>query len=489
MIHNGYIKSEKTSERKRVLHVLLSSHEQVEHLISSEVACVEEQVVSTGIELLDKELCGGFLKGQIILLAGNPGSGKTTFGVQFLADGLQKGEPGIFVGLVEPKEDFMKYMWHLGFYLEEYEAKGQFLFIESLTAKDPAELDLLVDKIVTSALKMGAKRIVIDSLTAMEVDFSSRKEIRTFLHNRLLRALKNANLTAIAIVDVPYGEEKIGTGIEEFIFDGVLQLSVKKEKGLPRRQLTVKKFRAKDLSFVDYDLIIGLGGIILISPFASNPSGTVGDLFLSSGIEGLDDLLGGGFREGTLSIIMGPSGSGKTQLSYNYVLEGARRDELSLYVSFEESEEQIRKNMLGIAPSKSVYDVLVISQGIMGQTPYKLVETQRGLISRVKPKRIVLDGIKSLKRMYGEEYYQMLIRSLANLYKETKVTAIMTAIGDVFEESELATLADNLVCLDLRKDGNHFVRDIGVVKARGTKIGDAVKTIYFSEGGKLYVDQ
>jgi len=125
----------------------------------------------------------------------------------------------------------------------------------------------------------------------------------------------------------------------------------------------------------------------------------------------------------------------------------------------------------------------------MGQTPYKLVEIQRGLISRVKPKRIVLDGIKSLKRMYGEEYYQMLVRSLANLYKETKVTAIMTAIGDVFEESELATLADNLVCLDLRKDGNHFVRDIGVVKARGTKIGDAVKTIYFSEGGKLYVDQ
>ena len=105
----------------------------------------------------------------------------------------------------------------------------QFLFIESLTAKDPAELDLLVDKIVKSALKMGAKRVVIDSLTAMEVDFSSRKEIRAFLHNRLLRALKKANLTAIAIVDVPYGEEKIGSGIEEFVFDGILQLTVKKE--------------------------------------------------------------------------------------------------------------------------------------------------------------------------------------------------------------------------------------------------------------------
>ena len=469
--------------------VLLSSQERVNHLISSGPACVEEQIVSTGIKLLDKELCGGFLKGQMILLAGNPGSGKTTFGVQFLAEGLQNGEPGIFVGLVETKEDFMKYMWHLGFYLEEYETKEQFLFIESLTAKDPAELDLLVDKIVKSALKMGAKRIVIDSLTAMEVDFSSRKEIRVFLHNRLLRALKKANLTAIAIVDVPYGEEKIGSGIEEFVFDGILQLTVKKEKGLPRRQLTVKKFRAKDLSFVDYDLIIGSGGIVLISPFASNPSGIVGDLFLSSGIEGLDDLLGGGFREGTLSIIMGPSGSGKTQLSYNYVLEGARRGELSLYVSFEESEDQIRKNMLGIASSDLVFDVLVISQGIMGQTPYNLVETQRGLISRVKPKRIVLDGIKSLNRMYGEEYYHMLVRSLANLYKESKVTTIMTAIGDIFKESELATLADNLVSLDLRKDGNHFVREIGVVKARGSKISDELKTIYFSEGGKLYVDQ
>ena len=59
-------------------------------------------------------------------------------------------------------------------------------------------------------------------------------------------------------------------------------------------------------------------------------------------------------------------------------------------------------------------------------------------------KRIVIDAIKSLRRMYGEEYYQLLIRSLANLYKEKKVTAIMTAIGNIFEESEIATLADNL---------------------------------------------
>jgi len=144
---------------------------------------------------------------------------------------------------------------------------------------------------VKSALKMDAKRIVIDSLTAMEIDFNSRKEIRVFLHNKLLRALKKAYLTAVAIIDIPYGEIRIGSGIEEFVFDGVLQLKLNKENGLPRRQLTMKKFRAKDLSFIDYDLIIGLGGIVLISPFASNPSGTVGELSLSSGIEGLDELL------------------------------------------------------------------------------------------------------------------------------------------------------------------------------------------------------
>ena len=83
------------------------------------------------------------------------------------------------------------------------------LFIESLTAKDPPELDLLVDNIVKLALKMDAKRIVIDSLTAMEIDFNSCKEIRAFLHNKLLRALKKANLTAVAIIDVPYGETRI----------------------------------------------------------------------------------------------------------------------------------------------------------------------------------------------------------------------------------------------------------------------------------------
>ncbi len=107
----------------------MSNQDQAKPTIRIENSYVDERVVSTGIVQLDKELGGGFLKGQIILLVGNPGSGKTTFRVQFLTEGLHKGEPGIFVGLVEPREDFMKYMWHLGFYLLEYEAKGQFFLL------------------------------------------------------------------------------------------------------------------------------------------------------------------------------------------------------------------------------------------------------------------------------------------------------------------------------------------------------------------------
>ena len=452
---------------------------------------VPDEHVNTGITKLDQELGGGFLKGQSILLAGNPGSGKTTFGVQFLHAGLVEGETVLYVSFCEPQSDFMKYMESVGFYLKEYESNKKFIYLEALTLNDPVGVQTLVEKILETALENNATRIVIDSLSVLEMVFDEDQDVRAFLHNTLLRTLKNVGLTAVLITDLPYGETKIGCGIEEFVFDGVILLHLDLIRGLPRRKLTVKKFRAKDLQFVDYDVIMGNGGLIVVSPLATKPAGKIGEKKFSTGIKGLDDMLDGGLREGTVTIMAGPSGSGKTQCSLQYILEGAKNDELTLFISFDESEEQIRGHMLNLAPFDQVYKALVIAQGTLSQTPYYLVEAQRELINNLNPTRIVLDGIEAFRRVYGELEFYAIASSLISLYKEKNVTVIFTSIKLPSRDDDycISVLADNVITLDFQKYDFKFSRRIGVIKARGTNSSTGYRDFRFTEGGKIIVEK
>ena len=452
---------------------------------------MSDENVNTGITKLDKELGGGFAKGQSILLAGNPGSGKTTFGVQFLYSGLVKGETVIYVSFCEPQADFMKYMESVGFFLREYESEKKFFYIEALTLQDQVGIQTLIEKVLETTLENNATRIVIDSLSVLEMVFDEDQDLRAFLHNTLLRTMKSTGLTSLLITDLPYGETKIGFGIEEFVFDGVVLLRVDLIRGLPRRKLMIKKFRAKDLHFVDFDVIMGNGGLILVSPLATRPTGKIGEKKLSTGIEGLDEMLDGGLREGTVTIIAGPSGSGKTQCSLQYILEGAKNDELTLFMSFDESEEQIRGLMLNLAPFDQVYKALVIAQGALSQTPYYLVEDQRELINNLNPTRIVLDGIDAFRRVYGDLEFYAIISSLISLYKEKNVTVIFTStkLPSIDNDYCISTLADNIITINFQKYDYKFSRRIGVIKARGTNCSTGFRDFRFAEGGKIIVEK
>lgn len=147
----------------------------------------DQERVSTGIKELDNFLEGGFLRGQVILLAGNPGTGKTTFGTQFLYEGLKNGEPGIYIGIVEPKEDYIRYMKNIGFDLEKFEKEGKFAFIEALTIKQPYLTDVFIEVLLKAIKEINAKRVVIDSITAISLALNDQKEVRSFIHNTLLR--------------------------------------------------------------------------------------------------------------------------------------------------------------------------------------------------------------------------------------------------------------------------------------------------------------
>jgi len=217
--------------------------------------------VSSGTPSLDKILKGGFTRGDTILVAGQPGAGKTTLGLQFLYTGATKyGESGVYVTFVESvgklKRDALKFGWDFEKLMDE--KKVRFLDLMPSTGGRSLEADFGI--ILPELQSLSAKRVVIDSLTAMTAYIEKKAEARTFV-GMINKLLENAGCTSILLVEVPWGESDIGSGFEEFLSDGLIVLSSSIDGFRVRRMLYVPKMRGIDHDLSCYDFFISTDGI------------------------------------------------------------------------------------------------------------------------------------------------------------------------------------------------------------------------------------
>ncbi len=199
-------------------------------------------MIETGIPGFD-ELVGGLPKGELVIVAGGPGTGKTMFSAGFLYWGAVKhGEKGVYISLAEDKETFMRNMKRVGYDFEKLEQENLFKFFETLTLMEAGTTELL-ETILEEAATFGAERLVIDSLTALAQGLRKPRELRVFLHSLLSRIMKGLNCTTILIEEVPFGEKRIGYGFEEFVASTViiLEKDVIDDKFL--RRMRIEKLR------------------------------------------------------------------------------------------------------------------------------------------------------------------------------------------------------------------------------------------------------
>ncbi len=185
---------------------------------------MDESRVPTGINNLDNLIEGGIPRGSLVLLAGNPGTGKTVFGMQFLCKGAEDcRENGIYVSFAESEETIMYNMSKLfgRDLVNEVNGKVKILDFTTVTEKG---LATILEMIVKEVTALKAKRLVIDSFSAMAQAFKEPIEARSILHNILGKLVRNLGCTTILIVEVPIGIEKIGISVEEFVADGVIIL-------------------------------------------------------------------------------------------------------------------------------------------------------------------------------------------------------------------------------------------------------------------------
>jgi circadian clock protein KaiC len=221
--------------------------------------------VPTGIDGLDSLIQGGFLRGDVILLAGRTGSGKTIFSVQFIYNGaLHYGEPGVYATFEEDAKTLKRNMLGLGFDLEKLEAEGLVRIIDLEGLKGEG-LGANIGFIMETLKEINGKRLVIDSITAFLAGCSEGFEYRTFMH-LVYRMLKAGGYTTIMTCSVPTGARTLGLGIEEFIADSVLFLENVVDGLELKTRFLIHKMRGTDHSKKYHNVIVTNKGLQIV-PF------------------------------------------------------------------------------------------------------------------------------------------------------------------------------------------------------------------------------
>jgi circadian clock protein KaiC len=218
--------------------------------------------VPSGIAGLDELIEGGFPRGNLIVLSGPPGAGKTIFGFQFLYEGIRRGETGMFVTFLEDKKSFYSNFEHIGFDLKEMDETGRFKFMSLLTTKEVGVSGSLKTMIGEIA-KNNVTLLVIDSFTAMREAFKDTIEARIILNTILGKMVRMMGCTTLLIVEKASGSEKAGLGMEEFVADGVINLESFMDRLEMRRRILVSKMRGTNHSLRYQGVVVGNKGMRL----------------------------------------------------------------------------------------------------------------------------------------------------------------------------------------------------------------------------------
>jgi circadian clock protein KaiC len=457
---------------------------------------------ATGIRGFDEVTLGGLPRGRTTLVTGGAGSGKSLFGIEFLVRGARVfGEPGVLVTFEESEADLRANVASLGFDLAQLERDG-LLSIDAMRAdatqivtSGAFDLDGVFVRLASAIDEVGAKRVMLDTIEILASAFDDDAIVRAEF-GRLLRWLKARGITSVVTGERGQQGQLTRFGIEEYVSDCVIVLDHRVSDGTSTRRLRVAKYRGSTHGTNEYPFLITDRGFTVL------PITTVGLAYeastelVSSGVPQLDQMLGGGVFRGSMVMVSGGAGTGKTTLAAAMVDAACARGERALYISFEESPDQLVRNMrsVGIDLGRWV-DAGLLQMWSERATAYGL-ESHLGRLERLlddtAPRMVALDAIGGLGHVGSASQVSSAATREMDLIKARGITGVFTAMTHVAREEtsafELSSLIDTwLLVRNTESDGERN-RLLFVIKSRGMAHSNQVREFILTQQGPQLLD-
>jgi circadian clock protein KaiC len=457
----------------------------------------------TGIQGLDEITGGGLPRGRPTLVCGGAGCGKTLMAAEFLVRGaVQFGEPGVLMAFEETEKELKANVASLGFDLTGLVRRKKILIdyvhIERSEVQESGDYDLegLFVRLGHAIDSIGAKRVVLDTLEVLFASLPNEAILRSELR-RLFRWLKDKGVTAV--ITAERGRESMTRhGLEEYVSDCVILLDHRVNDQIATRHLRVVKYRGALHGTNEFPFLIGDEGISVlpITSLALNHKVSAGRI--ATGIPRLDAMLGGrGFFRGSSILITGTSGTGKTIIASNFAQAACRRGERVLFFSFEESPNQIIRNMhsigLRLEPlvKKDLLRFHAARPSLYGLEMH--LATMFREIAAFKPHVVIIDPITSLMDSGTDSETKAMVTRLIDYLKAGQVTSLFTSLtlgGAALAQSEsaMSSLMDAWILLQDFEGNGERNRVLYVLKARGMAHSNQIREFLISDRGIDLVD-
>ena len=454
---------------------------------------------STGVAGLDDILYGGLPSGQMYLLEGNPGTGKTTIALQFILEGARLGEQTLYVTLSESREELESaadsHGWSLAdvniveFVPEEASVDAE----EAYTVFHPDEVELAdtIKRLIEEIERVQAKRVVLDSLSELRLLASEPVKYRRQLL-ALKRYFAGRGMTTLMLDDKSGNSDDVQL---QSIAHGVIQLMKHpRSYGITRRQIEVLKVRGSGFREGLHDYSIDADGLhVFPRLIAAEHSSDFEEKTLPGGVAALDTMFGGGIERGSSTLVLGPTGVGKSSVVMQYLHAASGRGEKAYLYTFDEATRTARKRAasLGLKIDGQIASGhLILNQVDPAElSPGEFVAQVRRAVDEDHARIVVIDSLNGfLHAMTGESDLPLQLHELLTFLGGRGVATLLVLtqhgfVGDTRANADVSYLADNVLLMRYFESQGVVRRAFSVIKKRSGDHETSIRELKLSSAG------